>query len=247
MDADDVCHVDRFSEQHGLMEQDSTIVSCGCGIEYFPDESVRDGARRYQVWLNAHVTPEEIDSQLFVECPLAHPTFFMRAEAVASVGGYRDPGWPEDYDLLLRLWAAGGRFAKVPARLLRWRESAERLSRTHPRYAPHAFLACKVHYLTQTRLRGRSGAVIWGAGPVGKAAARALLEAGTRVLAFVDVDPRKLGQEIHGAPVLDADAGVGIEGALHLAAVGQPGVRDQIRDVLRDAGRSELTDFIAIA
>lgn len=247
MDADDVCDPVRFAKQLALMEDDPTVVACGCGIEYFPDGAVREGARRYQQWLNASVTPEEITRQIFVECPLAHPTFFLRAEAVEAAGGYRDPGWPEDYDLLLRLWSAGGRLAKVPAVLLRWREGPNRLSRTHPRYAPEAFLACKVHHLGRTLLRGRDGAVVWGAGPVGKAAARAFDEAGTRVLAFVEVDPRKIGQEIHGAPVLDSDEGVKIEGALHLAAVGQPGGRDQIKDVLRDAGRTELLDFVAIA
>jgi hypothetical protein len=104
-----------------------------------------------------------------------------------------------------------------------------------------------VHHLRKTLLRGRAGAVLWGAGPVGKAAARALIEAGTPVLAFVEVDPRKIGQEIHGAPVLGTDEGVGIEGVLHLAAVGQEGARDQIRDTLRNAGRTELEDFVAIA
>jgi len=247
MDADDVCAPTRLAEQLELMGSDPTLVACGCGVEYFPAESVRDGALRYQAWLNASVTPEGVARQLFVECPLAHPTFFLRAEAVEAVGGYRDRGWAEDYDLLLRLWEAGGRLAQVPHPLLRWRESPDRLSRTHPRYAPEAFLACKVHYLRRTLLRGREGVAVWGAGPVGKAAARALLEAGTRVLAFVEVDPRKVDQEIHGAPVLDAGRAVGIEGALHLAAVGQPGARDQIREALRGAGHKELRDFVAIA
>jgi len=222
MDADDVCAPTRLAEQLALMEADSTVVACGCGVEYFPAEAVRDGARRYEAWLNEAVTPEEIERQLFVECPLAHPTFFLRAAAVGAAGGYRDEGWPEDYDLLLRLWAEGGRLAQVSETLLSWREGPERHSRTHPRYAPEAFLACKVHHLRRTLLQGRSGAVVWGAGPVGKAAARALLEAGTPVLAFVDVDPRKIGQDIHGAPVLDAEQGLGIERALHLGAVGQP-------------------------
>jgi len=247
MDADDVCAPARLERQLALMEADPTVVACGCGVEYFPPDAVRDGARRYETWLNEAVTPDEIERQIFVECPLAHPTFFLRAEAVQAVGGYRDEGWPEDYDLLLRLWAADGRLAQVPDTLLRWREGPGRHSRTHPRYASEAFLACKVHYLRRTLLQGRSGAVIWGAGPVGKAAARALQEAGTPVLAFVDVDPRKIGQEIHGAPVLDTETGLGIGSALHLGAVGQPGARDDIREVLRAAGKTELRDFVAIA
>ncbi|MGD8872421.1 MAG: glycosyl transferase family 2, partial [Gemmatimonadota bacterium] len=63
----------------------------------------------------------------------------------------------------------------------------------------------------------------------------------------VEVDPRKIGQEIHGVPVLGTDRGVEVEGALHLGAVGQPGARDRIRATLQAAGRKELRDFVAIA
>ncbi|HSH75733.1 MAG TPA: glycosyltransferase family 2 protein, partial [Longimicrobiales bacterium] len=247
MDADDVCDRSRLAEQRALMEREPALVACGCGVAYFPQESVRDGARRYEEWMNASVTPDQIARDIFVECPLAHPSFFIRASALERVGGYRDQDWPEDYDLVLRLWASGGRFGKVPQLLLRWREGPERLSRTDPRYAAGAFLACKVHHLRRTLLVGRAGVVVWGGGPVGKAAARALLGAGTRVIAFVDVDPRKVGQVIHGAPVLAVGEGVGIEGALHLAAVGQPGARERLRRMLGEAGLEELRDFVAIA
>ena len=247
MDADDVSEPSRLADQYQLMESDSALALCGCGVRYFPDESVRDGARRYQEWINAAVTPEQIASEIFVECPLPHPTFFMRADAVEKVGGYQDLGWAEDYDLVLRLGAAGARLGKVPGQLLRWREGPARLSRTHERYGAEAFLACKVHYLHRTLLEGREGAVIWGAGPVGKAAALALQDAGTRVLSFVEVDPRKIGQEVHGAPVVDTESGLRIGGALHLAAVGQEGAREHLRATLTDAGLKELQDFVAIA
>ncbi len=164
-----------------------------------------------------------------------------------AVGGYGDVGWPEDYDLLLRLWGAGGRFGKVPERCSVGGRARSGCPAPHPRYAPEAFLACKVHHLGRTLLRDRVGVVVWGAGPVGKAAARALLASGTRVLAFVEVDPRKIGQEIHAAPVLDPEAGLRIGGALHLAAVGQPGARDRLRKTLAGAGLEELADFVAIA
>jgi cellulose synthase/poly-beta-1,6-N-acetylglucosamine synthase-like glycosyltransferase len=247
MDADDVCEPTRLEEQLALMQGDRTLVACGCGVEYFPLASVRDGARRYEEWLNALVTPGAVARAIFVECPLAHPTFFLRASTVAEVGGYRDAGWAEDYDLLLRLWGAGGRLGTVPRTLLRWREGPGRLSRTDTRYAPAAFLACKVHHLRRTLLRGRDGVVVWGAGPVGKAAAQALLEAGTPVRAFVEVDRRKIGQEIHRAPVLDTDTALEIGGVLHLAAVGQPGARERLRETLGGAGLKELADFVAIA
>ena len=223
------------------------LALCGSGVRYFPRAELRDGARRYERWINACVTADEIGKNLFVECPVAHPTFFMRADAVARVGGYLDRGWPEDYDLVLRLWAAGGRIAKAPDALLRWRDRPKRLSRTDARYGADAFLACKVHHLGCTLLAGRRGAVVWGAGPIGKSAARALRGAGTEVLAFVELDPRKLGQRMHGAPVLGIDEALAIEGVLHLAAVGQPGARERIRGLLSGAGFEEPRDFVAIA
>jgi cellulose synthase/poly-beta-1,6-N-acetylglucosamine synthase-like glycosyltransferase len=247
MDADDVCEPRRLAAQLALLESERQVALCGCGVSYFPASEVQGGARRYGEWLNAAVTHEEIARDIFVECPLAHPTFFMRRSAMEAVGGYRETGWPEDYDLVLRLWAAGSRFGKVPDVLLRWREGPTRLSRTDARYSPEAFLACKVAHLRLTLLVGSAGVVIWGAGPIGKAAARALAEAGTPVRAFVDVDPRKLGQEIHGVPVLDAGEASGIRGARHLAAVGRPGARERLRDLLAGAGFEELRDFVAIA
>lgn len=246
MDADDVAHPGRLARQLELMEREPGLAGCGCLIEYFPGERVRGGARRYERWINAVVTPEEVERDFFVECPLPHPTFFLRAEAVSEVGGYRDAGWPEDYDLLLRLRERGGRFQKVPELLLRWREHEGRLSRTHSRYSPEAFRRCKAHFLLRDDLEHRP-AVVWGAGPTGKAFATTLLSAGGRLAAFVDLDPRKIGQTIRGAPVVSpSEVPLGGEGFV-LAAVGQPGAREEIRAALRELGLVETVDFRAVA
>jgi glycosyltransferase involved in cell wall biosynthesis len=247
MDADDVCEPGRLERQLELMRRRPEITGCGCGVSYFPRGAVRGGALRYQSWLNALVEPDEIERDLFVECPLAHPTFFLRAAAVARVGGYRDLGWPEDYDLLLRLWEAGGRFAKVPDVLLRWREGPSRLSRVHPSYAPEAFRRLKVDVLRRTLLAGREGVVVWGAGPTGKAFAKALLARGVAVPAFVDLDPRKVGQRIHGAPVVGPRDAERYRRAFCVAAVGQDGAREEIRAALGALGWRETRDFTAVA
>ena len=149
---------------------------------------------------------DTVAANIFVECPLAHPTFMFRARVLAEAGGYRDRAWPEDYDLLLRLWRRGHRFVAAPRVLLDWRDDPGRLSRTHPAYSLAAFRACRVHHLRRSVLRGRSGVVVWGAGPTGKSLAREFARQGVRVQAFVEVDPRKIGQQIHGAPVLGVEA-----------------------------------------
>ncbi|HEX7120096.1 MAG TPA: glycosyltransferase [Longimicrobiales bacterium] len=247
MDADDIAAPTRLEKQVALLDARPGVAACGTRVRYFPDAVVRDGARRYARWLNALVEPDAIARDIFVECPIAHPALMARRSALLAVGGYRDMGWPEDYDLVLRLWAAGHRLANVPEVLLHWREGADRASRTDPRYAPDAFRRCKVHHLRRTLLAGREGAVVWGAGPVGKAFARELIAQRVPVRAFVDLDPRKIGQTIHDAPVV-APAEVGrFDGAFVLAAVGQAGARAEIRAELARSGRVELEDFCAVA
>lgn len=247
MDADDISLPTRLERQVELMEADPGIGLCGCRVEYFPDHLVKDGARRYQTWINGLTSPEQIHRDMFVECPVPHPTFMVRADAVEAVGGYRETDGPEDYDLLLRLWERGGSFAKVPETLLRWREGAGRLSRTDPRYSLDAFRRTKVDALCRTLLADRSHVVVWGSGPTGKAFARALSERGKRLSAFVDVDPRKIGQEIQGVRVVAASSLGHSKEHFSVAAVADPLARKDIRRVLGSVGLEEMRDFCAVA
>jgi len=245
MDADDIAHPERLAAQIALLDGRPDIVACGTGVRYFPRRQVRDGARRYEQWINGVVTPEHIERDLFVECPIPHPTLMIGREVFEAVGGYHDRGWPEDYDLVLRLWAAGHRLAKRPDVLLQWRERPDRLSRTDPRYAEDAFRRCKAYYLAR-RIGGRR-VVVWGAGPVGKAFALALMDRQRDVAAFVDLDGRKIGQTIHGAPVIHPSAIGTFRSAYVVAAVGSAAARDEIRAALAQAGFAEPGECCAVA
>jgi S-adenosylhomocysteine hydrolase len=89
--------------------------------------------------------------------------------------------------------------------------------------------------------------VVWGAGEIGKAWARALQGGGVSVQAFVEVDPRKLGKHIHGARVIGVEEVAALRGdAWHLAAVGQRGARERIRREALGRGVSE-DRLIAVA
>jgi glycosyltransferase involved in cell wall biosynthesis len=245
MDADDTAAPERLERQLAFLTGHSDLAACGTRIRYVPRSLVRDGARRYEEWINSVVTWEEMEHDLFVECPIPHPTLVIRRGAFDEVGGYRDLGWPEDYDLILRLWESGFRFGKVPDVLLEWREGPQRLSRTDGRYGEDAFRRCKVRFLGS--LIAERPVAVWGAGPVGKAFATALQEAGHSIKAFVDLDPRKIGQVIHGAPVVHPDAVGQHRDAYFVAAVGQPDARQEIRNCLNAAGLREPRDYCAVA
>lgn len=247
MDADDVALPARLERQIALLGAGGGEV-LGCQVRYFPEAVVAEGARRYEAWLNGLITPEEHHRDIFIECPLAHPTFMLPRARLESVGGYRARGWPEDYDLLLRLWRHGARLAKVPELLLLWREAPGRTSRTHPDYHSDAFRRCKAHHLRRSYLAGDRPALIWGGGPFGKLLARELLALGVPLRGFVDLSPRRIGQVIYGAPVLSQPEAFRLKGqAFGIAAVGQSGARDEIRAAMTAAGWVESVDFCCAA
>ena len=63
---------------------------------------------------------------------------------------------------------------------------------------------------------------------------------------IAELDPRKIGQEIHGAPVLDTGQALQIRGPLHASAVGQPGARARIEALLEGAAMAPGADFVAV-
>lgn len=246
-DADDIAHPRRFSDQVELLEASPDVAAVGTHVQYFPREDVGWGARRYQAWLNGLAEPEYLARDIFVECPIAHPTLMVRREAFEAVGGYQTNGWPEDYDLILRLHVSGARLANVPKVRHFWRERRDRASRTDPRYSPESFRRCKVHYIRSCLPQSCHAVYVWGAGRVGKDFARAVVTGGADLRGFFDIDPRKIGQDIYGAPVLDACEAAVRRDAYLLVAVGAPGARALIRSELAEAGLKEPDDFCCVA
>ena len=242
MDADDVAHPHRLAKQIAYLEARPSVALCGTRVEIFAATPLSEGLRRYQAWINRLVDPGDILRDLFVECPIPHPTFLFRRSRIQALGGYRDTGGPEDYDLLLRLFAAGEALGKVPEVLLRWRDHPRRHSRTHARYSRKAFLRTKAHYLARTVL-ARSPAVLWGTGGVGRFLSRALLQEGVRLDALVDIAPAKWGRKVRGLPVIPPHGLSAYPGRVIVGAVGTRGAREQIRAWLLERGYRETRDF----
>lgn len=246
MDADDLMHRDRLAAQVAALRDDPSLDVVGCHVRLFPRAALTPYRRDYEAWLNGIGGPADVAREALVECPVAHPTWCVRADVVRGLG-YRDEGWPEDYDLLLRLLRAGGQFGMVARRLHAWRDGPARLSRTDPRYGLDRFTACKAAHLASTLLADREHYVLWGYGGTGRALRRALARLGRRPSHIVEVKRSRIGQRIHGAEVVPVAALEAVRGVPIVVSVARPGPRAEIRAALARLGFEELRDYVCAA
>ncbi len=246
MDADDESHPERLERSVRWLEAHPQLGGVGTGVEIFRDDRPPSpNLTAYGHWLSSLTTPESVFRDRFIESPLCHPSVLLKRDVVEAVGGWRDGDFPEDWELWLRLLEAGHRLACVPEILHRWRDSDHRLTRTDPRYRWAQHVRLKADYLA--RQLAEVPVVLWGATRTGRALSVALTAKGTRIAAFVELDPRKIGQRIHGAPVVAPDA-LDSLGAVHvLSCVAAKGAREDIRLWMVAHGREEGRDFTAVA
>jgi hypothetical protein len=246
MDADDLMHRQRLALQARMFEVSPHLTAVGCHVRLFPRYGLPEGRRAYERWLNSIDTPGRVRQEAFIECPLAHPTLMLRREVLQTLG-YRDCGWPEDYDLLLRLLTRDHEVSVVPRRLLSWRDTPERLSRTSPTYALERFAACKAAFLTISFLKGTETYILWGYGDTGKTLRRALLPHGKVPSHIVEIHPGRIGNHIHNAPVISPEDLVRVPRGRVVVSVTGAQARQEIRQVMARLGFVELHDFVCAA
>jgi glycosyltransferase involved in cell wall biosynthesis len=247
MDADDLCHARRLEAQLSLLLKQDDIDLVGCRVKLIAGDRITDGYRDYEKWLNSLVEPDAIARDIFIESPVAHPTFLARGNLFRNMGGYRDCGWPEDYDFLLRCWLKGIRMAKSEEILFFWRDTPQRLSRVAEPYRFDRFRQCKIHFLMESHLKNRHRVTLCGAGLVGKAWSKDLRRYDVETGHFVEVDPRKIGKTIHGAPVVSYGDLSKPWPEFILNAVGARNSRAQVRRALTKIGLAEGADFLCVA
>jgi glycosyltransferase involved in cell wall biosynthesis len=244
MDSDDVAYPERIERQVSYLKSHPEIALCGTHVSHI-GLAAGEGRQRYLDWINSFSAHEDIVRELFVECPVAHPTSMMRKDAFDAIGGYIDLDWAEDYDLILRFVAGGYRLGVVAEPLLYWRHSEGRTSMTDTRYSLDRFRMLKRHYLYSLYLAKYSEFYQWGAGAVGKTW---LKEWGDlRPKAVVDIAPRKIGKIIHDCLVINPEELPPPGAGFTVVAVGAPGARREIREWFLSRYYRENEDFLFLA
>lgn len=242
MDADDWMHSHRLNAQCAAFDADPSLVGVGCHVRIFPRRELRAGLRAYEDWLGQIGDACAVRNERFVECPLPHPGWMVRREVLQRYR-YRETPWPEDYDLLLRTLGDGLRWGVVAKRLLGWREHRGRLWRSDPRYAVAKFQACKAHFLALGPLAHTNGYILWGYGETGKSLRRELAAHDKHPAFIVELHPRRLGERIHGAPVVGPDALSNLPRLPLVASVAGAAARREIRTTLDRCGWIEDRDY----
>ncbi len=247
-DADDLMAPERLARQVAALAAHPEWAAVTCGVDFAAVGGAEGGAgmARHVAWLNGLDTPEALRAARFVDAPVAHPAVTFRAEVVRALGGYRDGPFAEDHDLWLRLFEAGHGFGAVPERLVTWRDRPARLTRVDGRYRERQRRGLTHRFLRSGPLAGGRRCLVWGAGRYGKRHARELIAAGVAVDALVDIDPRKIGGAIAGAPVISADEVGPPDGRLILVAVGGRGARELVTARLEALGHRQERDFLAV-
>lgn len=128
MDADDICHPERFERQYAFLRERPEYGVIGCSSEDI-DEQGRT--------LLLKGTGHPLDHEAFLATIgtggqlICHPAAMFRRDVVLGVGGYHAAfRHCEDFDLWLRL-ASVTRLGNLPERLIRYRHSPGQVSSRH--------------------------------------------------------------------------------------------------------------------
>lgn len=246
MDADDLMHRQRLAAQCAALDAAPELAAVGCHVRSFPRRTLTHGWRTYERWLNGMTSAAQVRRDALIECPVAHPTWMIRTEILRE-RGYRDCGWPEDYDLLLRLLGGGCEIGVVPRRLLSWRDHPQRITRRAAQTSLAAITACRAAFLAGGLLARHSTYILWGYGGTGRALRRALLKHGKHPAFIVEVHPGRLGNRIHGAPVVAPEDLQGLPRRPLIASVAGETARCRIRALLDASRWQEGRDYVCAA
>lgn len=247
MDADDKMHPERLLHQFDFLWSHPEVSLVGSRVRLFPENKIQNGFKEYIRWQNSCLSPRDIRDEIYIELPIAHPSVMFRRDVIVSLGAYREGEFPEDYELLLRLNQAGHKMAKLEPVLLEWRESENRLTRTHINYTRGAFDQVRAEYLSRDpRLSSGRPLAFWGAGRKTRKRANLLLDKGFQPCAWIDIDPNKIGNRLNGVPIVAPQWLKREDRPFVLSYVSNHGARELIAAELEMLGYQRGMDYLMV-
>jgi glycosyltransferase involved in cell wall biosynthesis len=249
MDADDIMYPQKLEKQWLYLLSNPNVDVISCQSRLFPETAITDGFQEYIRWQNTVLNHDDFIHQRYVEMPLTNPTAIFRKAIVDDIGDYKKGAVPEDYEFWLRALNAGYTFAKLPEVLFDWRDSDDRYTRTSPACSREAFDHVRAEFLSRdARLNANRPIVYCGAGRMTRKRANLLIDMGFNPHVWVDIDPKKIGNQLDGIPVVAPDW-ITNNRHLHpfmLIYIASHGARDQLASWLEDNDFYLGQDYLAV-
>lgn len=195
MDGDDVMPSQKLSSLKNILEQNGKGHVATGKVKYFPVDQIADGFYTYQNWLNSLCINQNHWEELYKECVIPSPCWIMYREDFDKCGGFKGSVYPEDYDLVFRMYLNSMKVVASKEVLHHWRDHALRTSRNSIHYQTQTFFELKLRYLFKAEQIEKKNIVIWGAGKKGKVLASHLRTRGVNHK-WVCNNPNKIGHYI---------------------------------------------------
>lgn len=197
MDADDIMSKYKIEYLVTILESDKEInVSTGF-VEYFTENGLGEGYKKYADWLNGLVINQNHFSEIYKECVVPSPCWMMRRVDFERIGGFENNIYPEDYDLCFRMYAHNMKVKGIQKVLHYWRDYSNRTSRTSENYANNSFLELKMHYFLKLDYDLNKELILLGAGKKGKKIAQILIDQKIP-FRWLTNNQKKIGLNIYG-------------------------------------------------
>lgn len=242
MDADDMAHPHRLALQTAHLWNKPELDLSASLVAFGGDRHLAHGFAYFVDWQNRLLSHEEISRCRFRDTPVCHPSVMFRRSAVEKWGAYANGHFAEDWELWLRWLHKGARMEKLPQELLTWNDAPTRATRADRRYAADACDRLRALWLARHLERHNPfHPYVWvvGGGRMARRRLEPLWHLGVRAAAYIDIDPKKIGNVVGGIPVRGRQALPGPHACRALNALTAHGAAEEAAEWLESEGFSQ--------
>ncbi|MBT6746542.1 MAG: glycosyltransferase family 2 protein [Flavobacteriales bacterium] len=200
MDADDIMPPSKLELMVASCEPNTVVT----GKVKYIGENLREGYIYYQDWLNKFVDSDNHYSEIYRECVIPSPCWMMDRQSFENIGGFESEIYPEDYDLVFRMYQHSVKVKPIKELLHIWRDHGARASRNDDNYSDNNFLDLKEKYFLNLDHDSEKKLCVLGAGKKGKTMVKKFIEQGLDFIWATD-NLNKIGKNIYGKIIANQD------------------------------------------